>query len=78
MGLGKDSVMIIHMGGESCSFLQDYEVLSISQGTYGDKEAALSRFKLNYATLPENIKARLVLENDEVSFLRVPLHFLSY
>lgn len=37
------------------------------QGVYGDKEAALARFKETYTTkLPENVKARLVLENDEV------------
>lgn len=37
-------------------------------GTYGDKEATLARFKENYTTrLSERVKARLVLENDEVS-----------
>lgn len=40
-------------------------------GIYGDKETTLARFKENYKTkLSDNIKARLVLENDEVSFLR--------
>lgn len=35
---------------------------------YGDKPAALARFKENYTTIvPDNVKARLVLENDEVS-----------
>ncbi|KAG8883643.1 hypothetical protein FRB97_006132 [Tulasnella sp. 331] len=52
MGLDQDSVMIIHGGG-----------------VYGDKEAALARFKDNYTTkLPENVKARLVLENDELCY----------
>jgi UV DNA damage endonuclease len=36
-------------------------------GVYGDKPSTLARFKENYVTLPDNIKARLVLENDEVS-----------
>jgi UV DNA damage endonuclease len=37
-------------------------------GVYGDKETTLARFKENYTTrLPDKIKARLVLENDEVS-----------
>ena len=50
MGMGNDSVIIIHMGG-----------------VYGDKEGALARFKENYTTkLTDEMKARLVLENDEV------------
>ncbi|GJJ07815.1 hypothetical protein Clacol_002020 [Clathrus columnatus] len=52
MGLDKDGVIIVHMGG-----------------TYGDKEAALARFKENYQEkLNSNIKARLVLENDEFCY----------
>ena len=36
-------------------------------GIYGDKETTLARFKENYVTkLSDGIKARLVLENDEV------------
>lgn len=34
-------------------------------GVYGDKEKSLMRFKLNYLKLTQNIKERLVLENDE-------------
>lgn len=52
MGLDQDSVMIIHMGG-----------------VHGDKEASLARFKETYKTkLSDNIKARLVLENDELCY----------
>lgn len=52
MGLDKDGVIIIHMGG-----------------TYGDKEAALDRFRKNYQErLNPRIKARLVLENDEFCY----------
>ncbi|EIM87219.1 UV-endonuclease UvdE [Stereum hirsutum FP-91666 SS1] len=52
MGMGPDSVIIIHMGG-----------------MYGDKPAALARFKENYTTLvPDKVKARLVLENDEICY----------
>lgn len=55
MGLGPDGVMIIHMGG-----------------VYGDKEGTIARFKENYQTrLSDRIKARLVLENDEVCHRRV-------
>ncbi|KAF7315872.1 hypothetical protein MIND_00103700 [Mycena indigotica] len=52
MGLGVDSVMIIHGGG-----------------TYGDKAAALERLKKTVTeTLPANVRARLVLENDELCY----------
>lgn len=52
IGLGSDSVMIIHGGG-----------------TYGDKEAALQRLKNSIANkLPARVRARLVLENDEICF----------
>ena len=34
-------------------------------GAYDDREAALDRFVARYETLPEKVRARLVLENDE-------------
>jgi UV DNA damage endonuclease len=37
-------------------------------GVYGDKPAAIRRFIDTYATLPENIRARLVVENDDRSY----------
>ncbi|ORY72103.1 UV-damage endonuclease [Pseudomassariella vexata] len=37
-------------------------------GTFGDKAATLKRFRENYAKLSQGIKARLVLENDDVSW----------
>ncbi|WVF68238.1 UV damage endonuclease UvdE [Kwoniella sp. CBS 6097] len=52
MEIGVEGVMIIHMGG-----------------IYGDKESTLARFKENYTTrLSDNIKKRLVLENDEICY----------
>lgn len=52
MGMGNESVMIIHGGG-----------------VFGDKPAALERFRENYKTLlPDNVKGRLVLENDEICY----------
>lgn len=37
-------------------------------GTYGDKAATLQRFRTNYGKLSEHVRARLVLENDDVSW----------
>lgn len=37
-------------------------------GTFGDKAATIERFRENYKALPADIKARLVLENDDVSW----------
>ena len=37
-------------------------------GVFGDKEATLDRFRTNYARLSPEIKKRLVLENDDVSW----------
>jgi UV DNA damage endonuclease len=35
-------------------------------GAFGDKPATLDRFRENYAKLPQGVKNRLVLENDDV------------
>lgn len=46
----RDAVMILHMGG-----------------MFGDKAATLDRFRKNYTTLlSQDVKNRLVLENDDV------------
>lgn len=37
-------------------------------GVFGDKEATLDRFRENYKKLPQGVKDRLVLENDDVSW----------
>ncbi|KAJ3552911.1 hypothetical protein NM688_g3903 [Phlebia brevispora] len=52
MGLDQNSVIIIHMGG-----------------VYGDKASTLERFKVNYTNkLTDEMKARVVLENDEMCY----------
>ena len=40
-------------------------------GIYGDKPSTLGRFKANLQRLNDNVRARVVLENDEVSAQRV-------
>ncbi|MEE4254894.1 MAG: UV DNA damage repair endonuclease UvsE [Desulfuromusa sp.] len=37
-------------------------------GVYGDKLSALQRFSQVFADLPENVRSRLTLENDDVSY----------
>ncbi|EFQ98466.1 UV-damage endonuclease [Nannizzia gypsea CBS 118893] len=37
-------------------------------GTFGDKESTLGRFREAYADLPQDIRDRLVLENDDMSW----------
>jgi UV DNA damage endonuclease len=37
-------------------------------GVFGDKVATLDRFRENYKALPQSVKNRLVLENDDVSW----------
>ncbi|RAL17006.1 UV-endonuclease UVE-1 [Aspergillus homomorphus CBS 101889] len=37
-------------------------------GVFGDKQATLDRFRENYQALPQDVKNRLVLENDDVSW----------
>ena len=37
-------------------------------GVFGDKTATLDRFRENYKKLPQSVKDRLVLENDDVSW----------
>lgn len=37
-------------------------------GVYGDKKSAVERFKNNYKKLPDDIKSRLVIENDDKSY----------
>ncbi|KAF9452757.1 UV-endonuclease UvdE [Macrolepiota fuliginosa MF-IS2] len=52
MGIGIDGVMIVHGGG-----------------TYGDKASAIERLKRVIAeVLPPRVRARLVLENDEMCY----------
>lgn len=52
MGIGADGVCIVHGGG-----------------TYGDKQSTLERIKVTIRDkLPQKVRDRLVLENDEVCY----------
>jgi UV DNA damage endonuclease len=46
----------------------DNKVVLHIGGAYGDKQPALDRFIERYALLPENVRARLVVENDDTIF----------
>lgn len=37
-------------------------------GVYGDKPSTLDRFRKNWLRIPENLRRRVVLENDDVSY----------
>lgn len=50
--------------------LEDYRyklVLHVG-GLYGDKHSAVERFKANFKELPDRIRKRIILENDDKSF----------
>ena len=49
-------------------FFKDSVFILHGGGQYGDKKAALQRWAKVYNNLPENIKKRVVLENDERNF----------
>lgn len=47
---------------------RDSKIILHIGGVYGDKKSAIMRFMDNYKLLDENIKNRLVIENDDKSF----------
>ncbi|CEG64625.1 hypothetical protein RMATCC62417_01564 [Rhizopus microsporus] len=47
---------------------QDGVMIIHMGGVYGDKESAIARFEEQYVKLPEPVKRRLVLENDEFGY----------
>lgn len=46
----------------------EHKMVTHVGGVYGDKEASRDRFAARYELLPERVKARLVLENDETHY----------
>lgn len=49
-------------------FNKDAVMILHMGGIFGDKAATLDRFRKNYASLDQNIKDRIVLENDDVCY----------
>lgn len=45
-----------------------YKLVLHVGGMYGDKEKAIERFKINFINLPDRIRERIILENDDKSF----------
>ncbi|KAI0865916.1 UV-endonuclease UvdE-domain-containing protein [Xylaria cubensis] len=71
----KNAVRDLEYHSEMLSLLQlpkqqDKDAVMILHmgGVFGDKAATLDRFRTNYGKLSDGIKARLVLENDDVSW----------
>ncbi len=55
----------------------DAKIVTHTGGVYGDRAAAAERFVRRYEALPEAVRRRLVLENDEVSWAAediLPIH----
>lgn len=57
-----------------CDFLSSlnldntHKIILHIGGVYNEREAAIERFKVNYLKLPQQIKNRLVIENDDKSY----------
>jgi len=45
-----------------------YKLVLHVGGVYGDKEKAIERFKQNFIRLPDRIRKRIILENDDKSY----------
>ncbi len=46
----------------------EHKIILHIGGVYGDKEEAIKQFEKNYRKLPDKVKARLVIENDDRHF----------
>lgn len=52
------------MGLDACK----YKLVIHTGGLYKDREQSIARFKENFVQLPERIRCRIILENDDKSF----------
>jgi UV DNA damage endonuclease len=48
-----------------------YKLVLHVGGVYGDKEKAIERFKQNFVMLPDRIRKRIILENDDKSYTAI-------
>ncbi len=46
-------------------------------GVYGDKAASILRFKENFQRLPDRVKTRLIVENDEKNYTAADVHAIA-
>ncbi|MZQ74669.1 MAG: UV DNA damage repair endonuclease UvsE [Peptoclostridium sp.] len=53
---------------DSITSSAEHKIVLHIGGVYGDKEAASNRFIENYKKLPDSVKRRLVIENDEKNY----------
>ena len=66
----KNTINDLRQHAEICNLLDlsfsTYNKINIHcNGVYGDKKSAMDRFCLNFETLPESVKTRLTIENDD-------------
>ncbi len=59
--------------GELCELLGADAINIHGGGVYGDKEGALARLAANIMELPDAVRSRLTLENDDVSYTPLDL-----
>ncbi|PRR81692.1 UV DNA damage repair endonuclease UvsE [Clostridium vincentii] len=53
---------------DSLGVEKNHKIVLHIGGVYGDKKLAISRFMINYSSLDESVKNRLVIENDDRSY----------
>lgn len=63
---------------DSITSTAEHKIVLHIGGVYGDKEAASNRFIENYKKLPDSLKRRLVIENDEKNYNACEVLQISY
>ncbi|AHM57409.1 UV DNA damage endonuclease UvsE [Peptoclostridium acidaminophilum DSM 3953] len=63
---------------DSITSTHEHKMVLHIGGVYGDKKAAAGRFVENYGGLPDSVKRRLVIENDEKNYNSCEVLKISY